>query len=101
MIAFNDRKDCNQFELNELEDFFINQYKRKEETTAAHDGETSSDEEMSNIFNKKRRLPGIKKRKQVKSVPQKQSEKQPETLVTQKTIPDNKKEEKTGKGSAN
>lgn len=77
MIAFNDHKDCNQFELNELEDFFINQCKRKEETVADGGGETSSDEDLNNIIPKKRRLPQIKKRKAIKSVPYKKEVTEP------------------------
>ena len=70
MIAFNDRKDCNQFELNELEDFIKNQQKRKAEPNVGpHDaGETSSEEEM--IIKKKRAKHKRKKNQEAKKLPE-------------------------------
>lgn len=70
MIAFNDPKDCNQFELNELEDFIKNQQKRKGEPNVGqhYAGETSSEEEM--IIKKKRTKHKRKKNQEAKKLPE-------------------------------
>ena len=67
MIGFNERKDHNEIELNELETFINFQYKKKA-TQENNGNETSSDDDLSHMFRKQNRLPQIKSVKKRKKV---------------------------------
>jgi hypothetical protein len=59
MICFNERKDHNELELNELETFISFQYKRKG-GLENNGNESSSDDDLSHMFRKQNRLQSIK-----------------------------------------
>lgn len=68
LIGFNERKDHNELQLNDLETFINFQYKKKG-AIENNANETSSDDDLSHMFRKSERLPAInkalKKRKKV------------------------------------